>query len=142
MLDCTQTITVWNRYKTPINKQEPEQFFCQRVHNCKYTTNITRTASGAGVNSSVVIVNSQLVIIPQNELYKSPAEWLLLDASERELYFTLQPSDFVALGEHYIDISGNETLLRSKLGSKVFSIRAIQDNTQRPQGGHFKVEGV
>jgi len=169
MLACNQTITVWNKWRDPDDKQSPEVYYRHVLPVlCKYDTTVIRLI----VSDGVVIKNTQEVIIPLCELYKHPAEWNRLNEESEErtgnrfnllkfnvsaqsvtagqngrnTYFTLQEGDVIALGDNSIEITGAEPFRKSDvinvLKPNVFVIKTVRDNTFTKRGRHFKVEGV
>jgi len=144
MLGAEQTLTVWNRYRAADAKVDVFYRYVIPV-KCRYEQKIERTVA-ANAASTIAIASSQAANIPWTSAYKLPSEWLALEPGEREEYFTLQEKDLIALGTPDVEITTvapyRESDVRQLLKPGVFSITAIQDNTQRSLGKHWRVEGV
>jgi hypothetical protein len=151
MLGNMDNITIWNRWKDPNDIQSREVFYRHVIPvKCRFKTSIVRTVGGSAgstspaIDAAVMIGNSQIVLIPENEEYLPSVEWRELDENEREEFYTLQINDLMALGIHNIEIDQNNSLssVRDFLMPHVLSINAIQDNTRNNLGKHIRVEGM
>ena len=139
MFDCNRDITLFIRYKDPNDKQAGEVFYPYLLPvKCKFKTKNIKTATGTGAGSSVNIANSRMVIIPYTDDYLPPDVWNILMHDEKSQYFTLKIDDNVYPGVTDMKMADVKALKKDD----VFTIKAIQDNTNSLYGKHWRVEGV
>ena len=137
MFGCNQDVTIWNRL--------PDETFRRAVIPVKvrWKQKFKRETSGF-VEATGTITT---VIIPYTNNFKPYDKWSKMSESKRRRhkYFTIRPGDYIALGIHNDEITGEapnrENDLFERLKPDCVQIKAVLDAIG-PMARHFKVEGV
>ena len=121
MLGCNDVVTLWHKERV-----EGKDVFTRRILPvlCKWDENIIRDVSDGKAH----IASAFGVIVPEYE------------------GFNCSVGDIMALGAVELEITGEKgstvSELKTALAPRVFTVKAVKDNTRLHLGRHFKIEGV
>jgi len=144
MFDCNQDITIWNRWKDPLNKQADEVFYRHVIPvKCKFKNSVVKTAGDSGV----IFGNAITIIIPYTVFYVPYEVWIMISEDERRNLFTFNLNDLVALGVKDAEINSSpngikESEIKSMYSPNACHIKSVKDNTHSKHGKHYKLEGA
>ena len=141
MHGCNTKVTLWHRNKVAygefgnhnqdIKSEEFTRFVLPAL--CKWDDTLIRTATDKGAVISQVIS----IIIPYAPDF---------DLNCRAGDIKVAIGDFMALGEHDIDITNIEPYriddVKKMLGNKFMQVKSVADNTRQARGKHYEVIGV
>lgn len=117
----THKVTIYN--DIPADGVNLRRFGRFVIDRCLIYNQLSEKANGT-INK---VVNSQNVVTKDVEHYKSPLEYRLLAADEREDYFTVSPNDFVVFGEvdDIVTDSAEFQALQKKYKNNGFLVTAV-----------------
>lgn len=87
------TITIYNKYEDPLTQFV--EWYKHIIPNCFVKTTSTLISGGQITYNT----NSNIIRIPQNELYKPYNEWLLIPKTEQDNYITIHQGDIIIVSE-------------------------------------------
>lgn len=118
-----QKITIYNDIpKTAVEDRHFDRFV---IDKCNIQKGMLQNADG----TIEKVVNAQTITTKDIEHYKTPLEYALLPADEKDKYFTANVNDFVVLAEvdDVVTTSREFQDLQSKYKSNGFSVTAVNE---------------
>ena len=118
-----QKVTIYNDIpKTAVEERHFDRFV---IDKCNIQKGMLQNADG----TIEKVVNAQTIITKDIEHYKTPLEYALLPADEKDKYFTANVNDFVVLAEvdDVVTTSREFQDLQSKYKSNGFSVTAVNE---------------
>ena len=118
-----QKVTIYNDIpKTAVEDRHFDRFV---IDKCDIQKGMLQNADG----TIEKVVNSQAIITKDIEHYKTPLEYALLPADEKDKYFTANVNDFVVLAEvdDVVTTSREFQYLQSKYKNNGFSVTAVNE---------------
>ena len=118
-----QKVTIYNDIpKTAVEDRHFDRFV---IDKCNIQKGVLQKADG----TIEKVVNAQTIITKDIEHYKTPLEYALLQADEKDKYFTANVNDFVVLAEvdDVVTTSREFQDLQSKYKSNGFSVTAVNE---------------
>lgn len=119
-----QKVTIYNDIpKTAVEDRHFDRFVIDR---CNIQKGMLQNADG----TIEKVVNAQAIITKDIEHYKTPLEYALLPADEKDKYFTANVNDFVVLAEvdDVVTTSREFQDLQSKYKNNGFSVTAVNQS--------------
>ena len=118
-----QKVTIYNDIpKTAVEDRHFDRFV---IDKCNIQKGVLQKADG----TIEKVVNAQTITTKDIERYKTPLEYALLPADEKDKYFTANVNDFVVLAEvdDVITTSREFQDLQSKYKNNGFSVTAVNE---------------
>ena len=118
-----QKVTIYNDIpKTAVEDRHFDRFV---IDKCNIQKGMLQNADG----TIEKVVNAQTIITKDIEHYKTPLEYALLPADEKDKYFTANVNDFVVLAEvdDVVTTSREFQDLQSKYKNNGFSVTAVNE---------------
>lgn len=118
-----QKVTIYNDIpKTAVEDRHFDRFV---IDKCNIQKGVLQKADG----TIEKVVNAQTITTKDIEHYKTPLEYALLPADEKDKYFTANVNDFVVLAEvdDVVTTSREFQDLQSKYKSNGFSVTAVNE---------------
>lgn len=118
-----QKVTIYNDIpKTAVEDRHFDRFV---IDKCNIQKGVLQNADG----TIEKVVNAQTITTKDIEHYKTPLEYALLPADEKDKYFTANVNDFVVLAEvdDVITTSREFQDLQSKYKNNGFSVTAVNE---------------
>lgn len=116
-------VTIYNDIpKTAVEDRHFDRFV---IDKCNIQKGVLQNADG----TIEKVVNAQTITTKDIEHYKTPLEYALLPADEKDKYFTANVNDFVVLAEvdDVVTTSREFQDLQSKYKSNGFSVTAVNE---------------
>ena len=116
-------VTIYN--DIPATLTEARRYDRFVIDNCNIQKGVLQNADG----TIEKVVNAQIIITKDVEHYKTPLEYALLPADEKDKYFTANVNDFVVLAEidDIVTTSREFQDLQSKYKNNGFSVTAVNE---------------
>ena len=116
-------VTIYNDIPAP--RTEARRYDRFVIDNCNIQKGVLQNADG----TIEKVVNAQTIITKDVEHYKTPLEYALLPADEKDKYFTANVNDFVVLAEvdDVVTTSREFQDLQSKYKNNGFSVTAVNE---------------
>ena len=138
-----KTITIYNKYEDPTTQMV--KWYKHIIPNCFVKTTATMITGGQITYNT----SSNIIRIPQNNLFKNYAEWVNIPNTEQGNYLTTHQGDIIVLGEvediidEYTEgIRSSDLLTKYKALDMCLSIDSWQDNTGNGRvSPHYFVSG-
>ena len=118
-----QKVTIYNDIpKTAVEDRHFDRFV---IDKCNIQKGVLQNADG----TIEKVVNAHTIITKDIEHYKTPLEYALLPADEKDKYFTANVNDFVVLAEVDDGVTTSREFqdLQSKYKSNGFSVTAVNE---------------
>lgn len=118
-----QKVTIYNDIpKTAVEERHFDRFV---IDKCNIQKGMLQNADG----TIEKVVNAQTITTKDIEHYKTPLEYALLPADEKDKYFTANVNDFVVLAEvdDIVTTSREFQDLQSKYKNNGFSVTAVNE---------------
>ena len=118
-----QKVTIYNDIpKTAVEDRHFDRFV---IDKCDIQKGMLQNADG----TIEKVVNAQTIITKDIEHYKTPLEYALLQADEKDKYFTANVNDFVVLAEvdDVVTTSREFQDLQSKYKNNGFSVTEVNE---------------
>lgn len=135
------TITLYNCLKAADSPDKRDHWYRHVLSGCYYKAAINRVDTG--VNAGMQ--NTYTVRIPEDSLYRPYHEWMKLDESSRQRYFTMHLDDIVIHGEceeEITELSGQTAVqVMNRYKPDAFKVTAVSDNTRALYAKHYRLGG-
>ena len=118
-----QKVTIYNDIPSDgVNARRFDRFV---IDKCNIQKGVLQNADG----TIEKVVNAQTITTKDIERYKTPTEYALLPADEKDKYFTANVNDFVVLAEvdDVVTTSREFQDLQSKYQNNGFSVTAVNE---------------
>lgn len=141
----SEDVTLFVKYQEGVNDRI--YWFKYVFGNCFYGSGKEKYKQGDWIGEKDV----QLVRLPIDRMYKTPAEWLALSTDEKRYYWTVLPTSIVAKGKNTDRIKGgigdeglsDVDFLDKYKYSGVFVISSVKENILKNlKIKHIKATGV
>lgn len=135
------TVTLYNRLKGTDSPDGRDAWNQTVLQNCFYKASTVQIQN----DTSVSMLNTYTVRIPQNEKYLPYREWKQLPDDQREGFFTVSEGDILIYGTCEEEITGKSgsaaTQVLQRHKPDAFMVTSFSDNTAHPLGKHYRLGG-